>query len=338
MNENPTINLTGEALPEPTEQVRSAGEALRTAFEEACRSEKLLGHLTGPPDCMDLSFETQDTAPPELILKTFLEELEKRGVKAGPVLRPHPALGEAEIRTAAAALADTVRRIRALLVEYNSYLSAGLPFVFDASSALMKDRGLCIYRYPARAGTEVRIESEAVRITFHAGSLGEVTSSGFYVPTRVRGDITAEIRYRLRQWKPGPDNACLALFAQDEASMVRFYAQRYTLAEAPAGPLLLANLNDRRTEAGPVAGDEGAFRLIRRGTTISAWHRSGNEKWRMLGESPFEDAPDLYIGAKIWSGVECSGLEADLSNLRIEGEVPEDQTTVPVERPDPRDA
>ena len=68
----------------------------------------------------------------------------------------------------------------------------------------LRERGLSIYRYPARAAVDVRPADDAIRITFHPGPLGAITSSGFYVPTLLRGDFSATIHYRIRRWRPGP--------------------------------------------------------------------------------------------------------------------------------------
>jgi len=339
---HPPIDLTartGAPASAAADRVATIGETLRRAFEEACETEGVRGRLTGPPAEMALAFEEQDTASPALILDNFLKQLEARGVVAGPRIRPDPSLDDRSVHAAAAALREAVRRIRALMIEYNSYLSAGLPYVFPTDSDRLRSRGLSIYRYPARAEVDVEAVGEAIRISFHAGALGEVTSSGFYVPTRVRGDFTAAIRFTIRRWEPGPDNACLALFAQDEPSLVRFYAQRFTEAQAPAVHLAQANLNDVKSAPIPVAGDTGVFRLLRRGTRMSSWYGWGDAgTWTRLGETSLHGSPDLFLGAKIWSGVECGGLEADFTALTIEGEIPTEQPPAGVARPDPRGA
>jgi hypothetical protein len=328
---------TGTPAGAAADRVAAIGETLRQAFAEACETEGVRGRLTGPPAEMVLAFEAQDTASPALILDTFLGELETRGIRAGPRLRPDPTLDDARVRAAADAIRETVRRVRALMIEYNSYLSGGLPYVFPTDSELLRSRGLNIYRYPALAEVDVEAVGEAIRISFHPGALGEVTSSGFYVPTRVRGDFTAEVRFTIRRWKPGPDNACLALFAQDEPSLVRFYAQRFTEAGAPGVHLAQANLNGAQSEPIGVEGDAGAFRLTREGGLISSWYGDG-DAWTKLGQTRSADSPDLFLGAKIWSGVDCGGLEADFSALAIDGEIPEEQPAAPVARPDPRRA
>ncbi|MBN2492163.1 MAG: hypothetical protein JXQ29_15050, partial [Planctomycetes bacterium] len=312
----------------------AGGERLRAAFHEACARENVQGRLVGPPERMAFVFETQETAPPARILAAFLNELEARGVQAGPEIAAGAALDGARMAAAVRALKDAVRRVRALLVEYNSYLSAGLPWVFPRADERLRARGLCTYRYPARAAVEVSPAGAAIRIAFAPGSLGEVTSSGFYVPTSVRGDFTATIRYHVRRWRPGPVHSCLALFAQDEPSLVRFYAQRFTEAGAPDRALVQANLNDVWSPPVAVTGDRGALRVQRRDDTLSSWHDDGRG-WLRLGETALAARPDLFVGAKIWSGGECGGLEADLSELVLEGEVPDEQRAVVV-RPDPR--
>jgi hypothetical protein len=332
-----TIDLTGGAL-EPgskSERVTVIGERLRAAFQEACQREQVLGTLSGPATAMTLGFEQQESASPALILDTFLAELKKRGVAVGSTWTVPAGLTEQAVAAAMAAIQEAVARIRVLMVEYNSYLSAGLPYVFPTDSAVLEARGLSIYRYPAKGQVDVVAEDRAVRITFYPGALGSVTSSGFYVPTCIRGDFTAEIEFTVQTWRPGPANACFALFVQDEPSLVRYYAQRFTEAERPERHLAQANLAGAASEPRPVQGSTGAFRLVREEKTLSAWYRE-KESWERFGQTITDAVPDFYLGAKIWSSEVSDGLEVVFSGLTITGEIPADQTVALVKRPDPR--
>lgn len=333
------IELTPQTEPSsPEDAALTAAHHARitAAFRAACERELVLGALAEVEGGLRLAFEEQETAPPALILDTFLTELSRRGVRAGKLFAAPPGLTDAQLDQVTGAFEESVRRIRALMIEYNSYLSAGLPWVFPGGDGPLRERGLSIYRYPAHAAVDVLPEGEAIRITFHPGPLGPITSSGFYVPTRMCGDFTATISYRIRRWAPGPDAASLALFVQDEPSMVRYYTLRQTEAENPDQPIARANLDDELSAKIPAPAETGMFRLARRGDVIASAFHDGTG-WVELGEKATDGAPDLFLGAKIWSGEHCDGLEADLFDLTIVGEIPDEQTIVLVERPDPRE-
>ena len=331
------IDLTGATRADEVDPARAAliGERLRAAFQEACQREQVLGTLTGPPTAMTLRFEEQESASAALILDTFLAELRQRGVAVGPTWNVPAGLTALEVDAAVAAIHDAVTRIRVLMVEYNSYLSAGLPYVFPTDLPLLESRGLSIYRYPAQGNVDVVAEDRAIRITFQPGALGPVTSSGFYVPTCIRDDFTAEIEFTIQTWRPGPANACFALFVQDEPSLVRYYAQRFTEADRPERHLAQANLAGAASEPRPVAGTTGAFRLVREQKILSAWYREEGS-WDRLGQTTTDATPDFYLGAKIWSSQVCEGLEVVFTGLTVTGEIPADQTVALVKRPDPR--
>jgi hypothetical protein len=266
----------------------------------------------------------------------FRAELRERGVLAGEGwLAPSAWMDAAELDLACTAVAETLRRMRALLVELNSYLSGGLPWVFPGGHPTLRERGLAVYRYPCRAEVDVEPLGAGVRIAFREGPLGAVTSSGFYVPTRVRGDFRAEVRYELERWQPGERAACVALFVQDEPGVVRHYAQRTSHRGDGDAHAVLANFSDRLGEPYPCRGGAGRFRIERAGRRVRCWHR-GADEWRLLGEHEEREAHDVFVGAKIWALEASGGLAARLDGLTIEGEIPTDQPPpVPV-RPDPR--
>ena len=174
-----------------------------------------------------------------------------------------------------------------------------------------------------------------MRILFHRSNLGEVTSSGFYIPTRIHGDFDARLRYRLEQWEPGDYSVCLALFAQDEPSQLRYYSQRRTAGTRPHE--VMANFNNEvLTEPKPISGQEGVFRITRRGEEVTSYHGDG-ENWTVLGQHRGDPTRDVLFGSKIWSSFDAGPFEARLFDLTIEGELPDEQIPPVPERPDPRD-
>lgn len=311
------------------------GERLRAAFEAGCRKHDIHAELVGPPQRMDVRFSGQEDVSGELIGQVFVEELATRGVRAGPVLAPSPALDEATVARLEAVLRDVLNRLRTLLIEANSYLSGGLRWPFPDGGAFLRERGLAVYRFPKRGPVDVSAIDDHMRIAFAPGPLGEVTSSGFYVPTKIRGDFDVTLRYRVRRWQPGPVAACLALFAQDEPSLQRYYAQIRSAANQERHAM--ANLCEQLSAPVPATADDGAFRLTRNGQRVVAYHRANDtDAWTRLGERADFAAADMVIGSKIWSSDRCDGLVADLYELRIEAEIPTDNLgPVPV-RPDPR--
>ena len=318
--------------PDRARQIR---QRYRELFERCCAREKIAARIGGKP--VRFEFDGQEGANGTLILEHFLIELGKQGVAAGQFLQPEPDSCEADIERGSRALERALARVRTLLVEFNSYLSGGLPYVFPTDSEVLQQRGLVVYRYPARGAVEVSASGERVRITFAAGELGDVTSSGFYVPTRLSGDFEARVAYELVHWSPGPDSACLALFAQNEPSTLRYYAQLSSWGTPPA---LHAQASFNGETRAPLAIDEraGEFRLRRTDDVIAAWHRARGQEWSALGERAGEPRDELVIGCKIWSKVSCGGLVADLTGLALEGTPARDQGPLPAVRPDPRAA
>ena len=129
---------------------------------------------------MRVAFDGQENADRHLLGGVFHDELRKAGAVApGRRLHPCRALDDDAVAEAEGSLRRTVARLRTLLIEHNCYLSGGLPWVFPAARAVLSERGLAIYRFPASAQVDVVAEGDHVRISFHPTDLGEVTSSGF---------------------------------------------------------------------------------------------------------------------------------------------------------------
>ncbi len=317
---------------DPDPRTAAIDERLRRAFREACITHDISGEVGGAVGQIEFSFAGQENADAALMLQAFAEELEQTGA-AREIVLPSATMTDADVERVEAALRHAVARLRTLLIEHNSYLSGGLTYAFPGPPEL-RDRGLAIYRFPARADVEVAARGDGIRIAVGAGDLGEVTSSGFYVPTRIRGDFSVTIDYRLEHWQPGPASVCLALFAQDEPSVLRYYAQRRTAGGA--GHEVLGNFNnDTLTPTQLVEEATGSFRIERTGQTVTTSHARHGE-WAVLGSHAGDPPHDVIVGAKIWSSGEVGGFVADLSGLVIAGEIPADQIPpVPV-REDPR--
>ncbi|MBL8737946.1 MAG: hypothetical protein JNL12_16045 [Planctomycetes bacterium] len=315
----------------------ATGDEILAAIVVAAKAHDIRLVVNGTPAMPWVSFAGQEDAPPDLIDEHFRRELADAGVRVrGPLLWPADLCREAGARQrCAAAFAHALLRLRVLFVEYNSYLSGGLPWPFPGGDERLRARGLTFYRYPRRAPVDVGPVGAAMRIAFGAGELGAVTSSGFYVPTRLVGDVVLTIRYVLRQWHSGPDSACLGLFLQNEASTARYYAQIASTAAAPELRFAAAGLQGEVVGRRATEGD-GWLRLVRSGGEVIAFHRpAGSDGFTELGRcAATGDA--LVAGCKIWSKVRTSGLVADLFELEIEAALAPEQPELLPARPDPR--
>jgi hypothetical protein len=313
------------------------GETLRSALQESCTREKLQISLAGPPAAMSFVCQSQENAEAALIAQHLQLELRAQGLVSEGDLLPWLGMQGDALATVLRGIDAALARIRTLLIEHNSYLSGGIPFVFPDSDPRLRERGIARYRYPRMADTSVEAQGDKLSIRFGAGEMGEVTSSGFYLPTLLRGDLDLQLSYRLSSWDPGPDSACLALFLQNESSTARYYSQRMSSGGPDEAHRVLSSMNAVLSPHHPVAGMAGQFRLSRAGSTLRAWHRSEpKQDWLLLGEERDCCSEDLIVGAKIWSKVRAGELSAELSNLRIEAEIPEKQLPLLEARPDPR--
>jgi len=320
-------------------QLAERGAALRRGFAEACREHDIRASLDGAAALPSLRFEGQENAEAPLIAHHFGLELDALGVKIDlePAFAASPS-GDEDARIDAA-LAGAVARIRTLLIEHNSYLSGGIPFVFPDNDPRIAERGIARYRHPKLAEVDIDpVPGEpAMRIAFAAGPLGPITSSGFYLPTRLRGDFSIEVRYEVRSWEPGPDSACLGLFVQNEPSTARYYAQLMSTADRVGEISAAAGLEGELTGRRPVSGSSGALKLTRVGDRLTTWHRdAADAEWSELGTKVPCSTDDVITGAKIWSKVRCGGLVVDLSAMKVEATIPDDQIPRLEPRPDPR--
>jgi hypothetical protein len=319
------------------ERYRERIQELREAVSAAVREQELQIAWSGSEAAPELRFVDQEGAPAELILHHFGLEAAAAGLRvAGPWWLPTAALRDG-VQAYAKALRTALARIRTLLIEYNSYLSGGLPFVWAGGAEMLRARGAARYRYPRLGEVDVDAVGAAIRIAFLPHELGPVTSSGFYLPTRLVGDVDVAVRFELRRFDSGPDATCLGLFLQNEASSARYYAQVMCTADAPVARSAALGHAGAVIGRTPFAGDHGWLRLRRAGGLVEAWFRVAAEApWHRLGSVPaVGDA--LIVGAKIWSKVRTEGLVADLFDLTVEAELAADQPPLLVERADPRD-
>jgi hypothetical protein len=258
--------------------------------------------------------------------------------EAGELVRVRvedPGMNADAVAFAEQALRHVARRMRTLLVEHNSYLSGGLTWPFPASAEGFAERGLAIYRFPKTGNVDVTAVGDRIRIAFAAGAVGPITSSGFYAPTLIHGDFTVEADYEIRDWRPDAiEPACFALFAQNEDSAHRYYAQRMSTGEDPHR--LVASHVDQLSPEHAVTGLLGTFRVARAGDTMTCFHRQPGADWITLGSAPAPAEAEMLVGAKIWTKMRSGGLCVDLYNLRIEGRMAARQVPpVPVVK-DPR--
>ncbi|MDA0931868.1 MAG: hypothetical protein O3C51_00295 [Planctomycetota bacterium] len=320
-------------------ELAARGAALSRCFEDTCREHDIRARLVGPEALPSLRFDGQENAEAPLIAHHFLLELKALGVSADAYPAFSAGAADAEEARIDAALADAIARIRTLLIEHNSYLSGGIPFVFPDNDPRLADRGIARYRHPKLAEVDIEpVDGEpAMRIAFAAGQLGPITSSGFYLPTRLRGDFTIEVRYDVRTWEPGPDSACLGLFVQNEPSTARYYAQLMSTADRIGEISAAAGLEGELTGRHPIPGRAGFLKLTRVGDSLTTWHRDVDAAdWTALGTKSPCSTDDVITGAKIWSKVRCGGLVVDLSAMRVEATIPDDQIPRLEPRPDPR--
>lgn len=331
------------AVGDVAPRLAQLGDALRTRFDAACRRENIHAALEGPAAWMKFSFAGQENAEAPLMAQHFGIELERTGARAqSPDVFVHLGLEDSDAFEALATCVDrAVARMRCLLIEHNSYLCGEVPYPFPDADPVVADRGLAYYRFPKLGPVELRSEpdQQLMRIRFVGGELGEVTSSGFYLPTLFTGDFDVSARYRVLQWEPGPDSACVALFAQNLASSARYYAQRMSSGNAPDAHTVLGSLATVLSGARPVEAPEGAFRIVRRAGALTAWHRApDDDDWQLLATDADATRDDVVFGLKIWSKVESGVLEVTVHDLVIEGTLAEEQIPRLEHRPDPRSA
>lgn len=327
-----------EAIPARlSETIARYHAQLGKALREALETSGIHHQLTGTPPEFQLVFAEQDNASAARILQAFHDESQAAGFLPGELLRLHPAMTQADVDLAEQGLRAVAQRLRTLLIENNSYLSGGLRYPFPAALEGVAERGLAIYRFPSLAEVEVVAEQADIRISFAPAELGEVTSSGFYLPTLFGGDFSVEVAYQLGTWRPCPEEAaCFALFAQNESSSQRYYAQRMSTGQQPHR--ILASMAEVLSPAQDVSGTAGRFRVQRQDDTITCWHGSPDpsDPWTRLGSAAAPEQQEMILGAKIWSKIRCGGLEARVSKLCIDGQMADRQIPLVEVRPDPR--
>jgi hypothetical protein len=325
--------LASGTLPGDHAERDRRGRELRAAIADAATREQLQLRQEGPAAMPRLRFLDQEGAAGSLIDEHFAAELTATG---HAVAWPLDVLQAPPAETFARALA----RIRTKLIEFNSYLSGGVVYPWAGAMATLQQRGLMLYRYPRLAAVRVAPTSGAagMRIDFAAGELGAVTSSGFYLPTMLIGDIDVEARYHLRRWQSGSDSACFELFLQNLPSTVRYYAQVMNTADRPLARTAAASLAGEVSARRDVPADTGWLRLTRRSGEVIACHRrDASEPWSELGRCAATTDP-LFVGAKVRSQGAGEGLIVDVVELRVTGTIAAEQEPLLGARPDPREA
>ncbi|MEO0481741.1 MAG: hypothetical protein AAF196_19925 [Planctomycetota bacterium] len=315
---------------------------LNRHFAAACEEHDVRATLASGPEGATVEFEGQEGASPELMASVFPAELETAGVPHDS-WRDAAALAPGEAERVGRGLARAIARMRVLLIEHQSFISGGLAWVFPQGEVELRERELAIYRFPRLGAVDVYADAEGtaergIHIDVQHGDHGDTVSSGFYVPTLIRGDFTATIDYELGRWEPGAETVCFALFAQDVPSEQRTYVMRRTVKDGPQE--FLANFSNQHfTE--PMQRpfeSKGRFRLARSGDEIECFHAfvDDPEAFVSLGRQGGHDALDLLIGCKTWTSRVAGPFEAKLTNLVLEGALAPDQPPKAEPRPDPR--
>ncbi|HEU4420715.1 MAG TPA: hypothetical protein VFT55_17380, partial [Planctomycetota bacterium] len=175
------------------------GAAVREATARAAEREQLQVAWRGPAALPRLQFVGQEGADGSLIEHHFGLELAAVGWQLRGPLLFGSRLRSGDHTAMLAAFDRALARIRVKLVEYNSYLSGGIPYAWPGGDATLRARGVALYRYPRLAAVAVAPVpgGPGMRIDFAPGPLGDVTSSGFFLPTMFAGDVDVTARYVL---------------------------------------------------------------------------------------------------------------------------------------------
>jgi hypothetical protein len=315
---------------------RTVADRISAAFTAACAEAGIEASVTPVAGGLRFEFADQQGIAAAMLQQHAVLELQKLHVSDDMLTRPREDASEEEVARLERAVREAVARVGSLMIAANSYLSGGLPWVFPGGAPLLRSRGLSTYRYPCRGATEVRADGEGIVIRFAAGALGTVTSSGFYVPTKLSGDFRATARYDLVDWRPGRRAASVALFAQDEAGQRRYYSQRNGAASGIGTHAALANLAGWLGPLRPVDSMSGWFCIERIGARVGAFHCGVDDRFIALGDVTDDPNDELFVGAKVWSMEECDGLTVRISELTVEGDPAAAQPPMPEVREDPR--
>lgn len=309
---------------------------IRDAFEVGCERARLQARLESDGDRLRPVFEGQENAEPPLIEQHFFAELNARLEGRMSFDGPGFPISVDDPAPLVESIHYACDRIRSLLIEHNSYLSGGLTWPWNAGDRVFRDRGLAIYRYEKLAPVDVVDEDGAIRVHHHPHE-AEETSSGFYAPTLLDGDLDISVRYEMTQWEPGPVVACLALFLQNEASTIRHYAQRITSGGGGSRDAVQGVHRGQPSERIAHAGHHGHLRLVRRGRAVEAFHRGNtSEEWVSLGRDEESSDEPFLFGAKAWMERETGHLDVRFEDLVIHAR-PATRQLPPFEyRTDPR--
>ena len=307
--------------------------AVQSAFELECSALGLKARLDVAGDAMLPSFAAQFGAQPEWLLQTLREELQARGVGADAAWISRP-LDDVELSNLLDVVRLALRRTRARLVDTDSWVSGGVAWMFPVNDSVVLERGLALYRAPARGAATVSTVNGRVIIAFPAGDCGEIVSAGIWVPTLLAGDFDIAVTYRLPDWTAGEREACLGLFAVTPDGTFRMYAQRVTRADEPHRVVA-----DIQGACGPASAhctrSSGTLRISRERGLLNAWHCE-HENWSWLGRIRERTPLPILVGIKIWALGRCGPLRAELVQFTLACTAAPEQSPPPPVRPDPR--
>lgn len=300
---------------------------LKSVFLEVCTREGLLATLEGHARDLRLQFKDQAGLSGDQLKSVFCEEMRNAGVIADQHLSSVSTGEEADLALAEKAIRHALSATRKRLVDRDAFISGGLAYPFDPPADLFRERGIALYRYPIPADVTLAVSKGRVNIRFAAHDLGEITSSGFWVPTWLAGDFDIRMRYMIRSWKPGAKPACFGLWVSNRTTGFTCYAQRTT--EDGCTTRLGAVMGNQPLRHAAVADrDKGELRIMRERTRITALHRTRG-KWLFLADINQGEPEDMITGAKIWAHGECGPLEAEVSKLEIEAALSSNQDQPP---------
>lgn len=307
--------------------------AVQAAFDLESRELGLKAVLAVDGERMTPSFAAQFGAQPEWLLQTFRDELRSRAEFAGEHWQART-VSESELAELLAAIRLSLRRTRAKMVDADSWVSGGLSWPFRVDDPRIRERGLALYRAPARASATVITAPGRGSIAIPAGDCGEIVSAGLWIPTLLAGDFEFALSYELPQWIAGERESCLGLYAVAADGTFRMYAQR--VARAGESPRVVADIDGSPgPTVAPCSDAKGRLRITREASLLSAWHRAG-ERWSWLGRIREGTPRPLLVGVKVWALGRCGPLRAELADFCLSARAAEEQTPPPPVRPDPR--
>lgn len=322
------MTLNGkDKLPSDVPETEPTIADLKSAFLDACAREGFHITIESDANSLRLIFEEQAGQSGERLHALFNEEMTNAGIDMGAEIIDRLMSGEQDPQQFKNAFREALGMLRKRLVDLNSFTSGHVAYPFDPPAYLFGKRGIALYRYPIPADVELAAGSGRVSIRFAPGDLGEITSSGFWVPTWLAGDFDIRMRYSIKAWETGDKPACFGMWIANKTTGFTCYAQRTT--EPPEPTKVGALMGDLPLHhAAVVDQDEGELRIKRESERVTALYRNHGD-WLFMADIDQEMREDMIFGAKIWSHGECGPLEAEISDIIVSAALSPHQDTPP---------